>query len=195
MTMVALLGNPVESTIPLTLATPHTLSQMLTEPTVMHPTLQLKETPISHSIVALRDIPMDVPMTAATSNVYDADDDDRCHTCPSINDNNTTPDPTFLQDWDYITFLKELDAPHNELFPHSTGASIVSTHETQTDTITPAGSIIATSNPPAAAEPDRITFLKDLDALHNELTLMHSTRTFLPRTTDATYTNDCYHEQ
>ncbi len=61
------------------------------------------------------------------------------------------------------------------------------TQETHTDTITPAGSIVAASDPPAAAEPDRITFLKELDALHNELTLMLLPRTFLPRTTDVTH--------
>jgi len=207
MTMVALLGNPVESASPLTLATPHKLSQMLTESTVTHSTPQLKEIPISNSTAALRDIPTEVPTTAAATDVYDDDDDDRCRTCPSINADNTTPDPTFLQNWDYFTFLKELDALHNEFFPPSTGASIASTHETQTDTITPAGSIVATSDPPAVAEPDTITFLKDLEALDNELTLMRSTRTCLPRTIDATYiptpvttsaernSNETYHDE
>jgi len=117
MTMVALLGNPVESASPLTLATPHTLSQMLTEPTVTNPTPQLIETPISNSIASLRDIPTDVPTTAATSDVYDADDDARCRTCPSINDDNTTPHP-FLKKLDAlhrITLLKELDALQDTL--------------------------------------------------------------------------------
>jgi len=191
MTMVALLGNPVESASPLTLATPHTLSQMLTEPTATNPTPQLKETPISHSIASLRDIPTDVPTTAATSDIYNANDDDRCRTCPSINDDNKTLDPTSLPTWDYRTFLKERLALYNELFPPSTGALIVSTQETQTVPITPADSIVATSDPPAATDPDRITLPKELDALpnalHNELTCMRSTGTLLTCTTDDNY--------
>jgi len=191
MTMVALLGNPVESASPLTLATPHTLSQMLTEPTATNPTPQLKDTPFSHSFASLRDIPTEVPTTAATSDIYDADDDDRCRTCPSINDDNTTPDPTSLPTWDLRTYLTERFALYNELFPLSTGASIVSTQATRTVPITPADSLVATSDPPAATDPDRTTLLKELDALsnalHNELTRMRSTGTLPTCTTD----NNC----
>jgi len=97
-------------------------------------------------------------------------------------------DPPVAAEPDRITFLKELAALHNELFTHSTGTTIKSTQDTYpTDTIMPASSIVATSDPPAAVEPDRTTFLKELDALQNKLTLMRSTRTFLQHTTDATY--------
>jgi len=74
------------------------------------------------------------------------------------------------------------------LLIHSTGASITSTRETPTNTIEPTGSVIAASDPPAAAEPDHITFLKELDALHNELTLMRQPRTVLLCTIEATHT-------
>ncbi len=89
---------------------------------------------------------------------------------------------------DCTTFLKELDALHNKLFIHLMGALIVSTQETHTDTIMPTGSVIAASNPPAAAKPDCITYLKELDTLYNKITLMLLPRTFLPCTTKAKHT-------
>jgi len=82
----------------------------------------------------------------------------------------------------------------------------VSTQENPTNTIVPAGSIVAANDPPAAVKPDCITFLKELEALHNELfihltdasreldtltnkmTPMFLHRTFLPCTTEATHT-------
>jgi len=99
-----------------------------------------------------------------------------------------TSDPPAAAEQDRATFLKELDALHNELLSQSKGASIASTPETPTDTIAPAGSVVAADDPPATAEPDHITFLKELDALHNELTLMLQPSTNLPRTIEATHT-------
>jgi len=170
MAMVALLGNPVKSASLLPHVTPHKLSQMLKESTVTHPTPQLQKTMIFYPNAALRDIPTDVSMTAAISNAYEIDDAARCRTCPSIDDDTSTPDPPFLQDWDDFrtTFLKGLEDLHNKLIIHSTGAPIVSTQATPNNIIVSAGYIV-TSDPPAAAKPDRITFLKEADAQHNEL--------------------------
>jgi len=79
-----------------------------------------------------------------------------------------TSDPPAAAEPDRITFLKEVDAQHNKLFTPSKGALTVSTQDTHTtETIMPAGSIAAASDPPVAAEPDRISFLKESDAQHN----------------------------
>jgi len=104
-------------------------------------------------------------MTTATSELID-DNDDWCRTHPSIFDNNSTIDPTFLQEWD--DFYKEF-LP----FIHSTGALTLSTTENTTAPL-PAGPVAAISNPPAATDPEYHTFLQELDALHNELTLLLS---------------------
>ncbi len=225
MTMVALLGNPVKIASPLPRVTPNKLSQMLKEPTAMYLTPHPQKTPIFYPTVVLRDSPMDVSTTTATSNAYDVNDDNRCRTHSLIDDDNSTPDPPFFHDWDdsykdlkliihltgasiastqvthtdiivpigsivaasdppadvnpeRTTFLKELDALHNKLFLSSTGASIVSTNETPTNTFVPAGSVVVASDPPAAAKPDYSTFLKELNALHNKLCI-HSTGALL----------------
>jgi len=162
--MVALLGNPVKSASPLPRAPPYKLSQMMQEPTVMHPTPQPQKTPIFYPTAALRDSATDVSTTAATANAYDVNDDDRCRTRPLIDNDNSTPDPPFFHDWDDL---------HKDfkLFIHSTGASIVRTQATHTDTTVPAGFIVADSDPPVATKKDCTTFFKELEALHNELFL------------------------
>jgi len=96
MTMVALLGNPGKNASPLHHATPHKLSQMLKESTVTHLTPQQQKTMIFYPNAALRDIPTDVSTTAAISNAYEIDDAARCCTSPTIDDDNSTPDPPFL---------------------------------------------------------------------------------------------------
>jgi len=121
----------------------------------MRLTPQTQKTQISYSTAALRDIPMDVPMTAATAD----DDDNRCCNRSSIDDDNSTIDHTFFQEWE--EFYKDFQHSIN-----STSAPSARIKETHSD-IVPAGSIaVAASNNPAAAEPEHITFTKELDALH-----------------------------
>jgi len=63
-----------------------------------------------------------------------------------------------------------------------TGASTASTKTTNTDILVPAGSVVAASDPPADAESEHITFLRELAALHNELTLLLSPAEKTPTT-------------
>jgi len=51
------------------------------------------------------------------------------------------------------------------------------TNETHSD-IVPAGTVAVTSNPPYAAKPEYLTFIKELDALHNKLMLLLLPSTF-----------------
>ncbi len=102
-------------------------------------------------------------MTAAT-NAYNDDDDDRCCNCPSIDNDNSTIDPTPLLHGE--EFYKDF-----QHFIHSISTPTALTKETHSD-IVPAGSVDATSNPPADAKPEYTIFIKELHALHNELTIL-----------------------
>jgi len=146
----------------------HRASNFLNEPTISHPTLQQQETQVFSSPAVRRDI-SDVHMTTA---IAVGDDGDRCRNHPLLNNNNSTTDHTFLPEWD--NFYK--DFPH---FTRSTGASDAST-KMNTTAVVPASSVIATSDPPAATKPEHITFLQEMDALHNELILLLGPSTFSP---------------
>jgi len=166
MTMVALIGHPVRSARSSPNTTVSTHCQFCKDSPASYPTPQQPEMHEFYSPAVLRDIPTDVPTTAAAPAADNEDDDDRrrCHTSISV-DNITTIDPIFLQERD--AFYKEL--LH---FANSLGASSSSTNEAQNDSAT-AASTAANNDSPAIDDHDSFhTFLSELDALHQELILL-----------------------
>jgi len=153
MTMVALIGHPAKSASPLPTMFTSTHCQMPNEPTASYLPTIYPETNVFPLAAVLHDIPMDIPTTAAAFDADDNDNDDddrgRSYHLSSAHDAIPTIDPTFLQEWD--TFYTEFLA-----FVNSTGALTPSTNE-NTSKHKPAGSVVATNNPPAAddLEPHR----------------------------------------
>jgi len=147
MTMVALTGHPTKSASPSPTTIISIRCQVPQEPTATYLNTQHPETHDFYSNAVLRDIPTDVPTTAAALDADDDDDDDdrgrSCHPSTTT-DAIYTIDPTFLQEWDafYTDFLA---------FVNSTGASTPSTNE-NTIKQEHAGSVVATSASPALPE-------------------------------------------
>jgi len=142
---------------------------------------QHPETHDFYPTAVLRDIPTDVPTTTVALAADDDADDDRDRSCPSIaTDVIFTIDPTFLQEWDafYLDFLD---------FVNSTGANAnTSKHE-------PAGAVVATNDPPAAADPNKPRAIQQSEDLHSEPTnLLQSPTTFPPRITVHTDTSTTF---
>jgi len=165
MTMVALIGHHVKNASPSPNTTISTLCKLLQDSPASYPTPQQSETHEFYWPAVLRDIPTDVPMTAAARDANNDDDDDRCRCHPSISvDDITTINPTFLQEREvfYTEFLQ---------FAHSFGVSTTSTNEAQNDSVTTASNA-AKNDSLAIDDLDSIhAFLSELDALHHELIL------------------------
>jgi len=187
MTMVALPGHPAKSASPshTTIISKHGLGPH--EPTTSYTTSKHSETNVFSSTAVLRDIPTDVPTTAATlDDDDDNDDDDRCRSYHPSNahDAISTIDPTFLQEWD--AFYTDFRA-----FVNSTGASTSSTNE-HTSKHEPAGSIVANNDPPAAVDLEPHCAFPQLEVVHSELPhLLHLSTTIHERIivhTDTTMT-------
>jgi len=156
MTMATLLGNPDRSANPLTSTTLPTSCGLLPDPITSTQTQQHPDTHILYCNAGLRDIPTDVPTTAATPDADDDDDDDRYRHHSSIaTDDNFAITPDFLRQWEafYNDFLH---------LAQSLGVSYPSTDESQHVSM-PAVS-------PADDEPETTpVVLATLDDLSNEL--------------------------
>jgi len=104
-------------------------------------------------------------MTAAALNANDNDNDDCGQSCHLLiaTDAISTIDPTFLKEWDafYTNFLDFV----------KTGAATLHTNKNIIKQ-EPAGSVTATSTPPATDDPEPIPAFQELDDLHNKLTLL-----------------------
>jgi len=104
-TMMILLSNPDMSACPFTSPTLTTSDRMLPEPIASDPTLPHTKTNIFSSTAGLQDIPMHVPMTAATPKAHN-DDDQYWHHLVIDNDDSSDTTPAFpLWDAFYNDFL------------------------------------------------------------------------------------------
>ncbi len=119
MTMVTLIGKPVESTSLLTHLTPPTPCCSLSAPIASNLTLHSHETHLFPLPACLCDIPTNAPMTAAALNDNDGDWS-LCHP-PSLifDDNNPTLTPIDPQEWDdfYNKFLQFVNSFNNTTLP------------------------------------------------------------------------------